>query len=63
MFLQDNDPHHMHPDFNYVYYFLIIAPIVAIAVIYFGMKILDRLGSRKDRRAQGKKDGTGSTVK
>jgi phosphate/sulfate permease len=46
------DPHHMHPDFSYYYYFLILAPILAIVVTYSLIRLLTYLENRKNRRAE-----------
>lgn len=56
MFLQDNDPHHLHPDFSYVYYFLILAVILTIAMLFAAPKVLTYLDNRYERKKAGKKD-------
>jgi flagellar biosynthesis/type III secretory pathway M-ring protein FliF/YscJ len=56
MILQDNDPHHMHPDFNYVYYFLIIAVIFAVAMLFAAPKIMSYLDNRYERKKLVEKD-------
>ena len=47
---EENDPHHMHPDFSYFYYFLILAPIIAIVIGYIVTKLLISSENRKNRR-------------
>lgn len=56
MILQDNDPHHMHPDFNYVYYFLIVAVIFAVAIMFAAPKIMSYLDNRYERKKSKEKD-------
>lgn len=50
MILQDNDPHHLHADPFYFYAFFILAPIVAVATIYVGWKLLTHYENRKSRQ-------------
>lgn len=50
MFLQDNDPHHMHPDFNYVYYFLILAVVLTALVLFVGLKVMTFFDNRYERK-------------
>jgi large-conductance mechanosensitive channel len=50
MFLQDNDPHHMHPDPNFVYYFLILAMILMAIVFFVGVKVMNFLDNRYERK-------------
>lgn len=50
MYLQDNDPHHMHPDPNQVYYFLILAVILVVVVFYVGPKLMNYLDKRYERK-------------
>jgi len=49
MILQDNDPHHMHTDFSYFYYFLILAPVIAALLFYGGVKLLNYLESQRNQ--------------
>ncbi len=56
MFLQDNDPHHMHVDFSYVFYFLILALIVGAAALYFGWKLMRYLDERSKKMQPEVKD-------
>jgi F0F1-type ATP synthase membrane subunit b/b' len=46
MFLQDNDPHHMHPDFNYVYVFIVLAVIWGVAMLFAAPKLMNYLDNR-----------------
>lgn len=45
--MQDTDPHHMHVEYSYLYYFLVLGVIVGIAGVYFGMKLMNYLDKRK----------------
>lgn len=68
MFLQDNDPHHMHPDFYYVFYFGILALIIGAAVLYFGWKLMNYLDNRSKTTPPPEKDpeiesGNGGVLK
>lgn len=54
--MQDNDPHHMHPDINYVYYFVILAVILVVVLIIGMTKQMNYLDSRYERKNPGKKD-------
>lgn len=63
MIMQDNDPHHMHPDFNYVYYFLILAPILAVSVLYVGWKLMTYLDNRKKPEQTDKQNSETESVK
>lgn len=57
MILQDNDPHHLHPDFSTFYYFLIIAVFLLPLVIYTTLKIADYLEKRrKSKRSERESD-------
>jgi len=56
MILQDNDPHHMHPDMNYVYYFLILAVIIGAAMLFGAMRFMKYLDNRYERKQSGEKD-------
>lgn len=46
----DRDPHHLHEDPNNLIYFLILAPILVVGLLYFGYKLMNYL----DRRRAGK---------
>ncbi|MEW6362789.1 MAG: hypothetical protein AB1477_11830 [Acidobacteriota bacterium] len=50
MILQDNDPHHMHPDFTYVYVFVVLAVIFAVAIMFAAPKIMSYLDNRYERK-------------
>jgi F0F1-type ATP synthase membrane subunit b/b' len=50
MILQDNDPHHMHPDFSYVFYFVILAVIFAVAMLFAAPKVMNYLDNRHERK-------------
>jgi hypothetical protein len=50
MLLQDNDPHHLHPDPNYIYYFVISAVILVAVVLVVGWNLMSFLDSRYERR-------------
>ncbi len=56
MILQDNDPHHMHPDPNSVYYFLISAVILMAALLFAASKIMKLLDNRYERKKPSEKD-------
>ena len=57
MFWQpDNDPHHMHPDPNLIYYFFILAVITAAAALYIGWKVMIFLDNRYERKKRAEKD-------
>ena len=56
MILQDNDPHHMHPDFNYVYYFLILAVILGAAMLFGARRFMKYLDNRYERKQSNEKD-------
>ena len=56
MILQDNDPHHMHPDPNSVYYFLISAVILMAALLFAASKIMKLLDDRYERKKPSEKD-------
>jgi F0F1-type ATP synthase membrane subunit b/b' len=56
MFMQDNDPHHMHPDPNSIYYFVILAVILVAMVFFVGTKIMKYLDNRYERKKPSKKD-------
>jgi hypothetical protein len=46
--MQDQDPHHFQPDPTYFYVFIVLAPLLVMAIIYFGMKIVNRMETRKN---------------
>ena len=48
--MQDNDPHHMHPDINYVYYFVILAVILLVVMLYGAAKLMNYLDNRYERK-------------
>lgn len=50
MFLQDNDPHHLHPDPNGIYYFLILAVILMAILFFAGAKVMNFLDNRYERK-------------
>lgn len=52
LFLQHNYPHHLHPDPFYLYLALILAPILLIACIYAGYKLMKYLDKRADRKQE-----------
>jgi hypothetical protein len=54
--MQDNDPHHMHPDPNQVYYFLILGVILLVVMFFCGAKLMNYLDNRYERKNPGKKD-------
>jgi hypothetical protein len=56
MILQDNDPHHMHPDPNSVYYFLISAVILMAALFFVAAKIMKFLDNRYERKKTSETD-------
>lgn len=56
MYLQDNDPHHMHPDPNQIYYFLILAVVLVVVVFYCGAKVMNYLDNRYERKKPSEKD-------
>ena len=56
---QADDPHHFHPNFNYLYVFLIVAPVITFVVIYLGLK----LGTYLDLRSKAWKGGGGKKEK
>ncbi len=56
MILQDNDPHHMHPDFNYVYYFLILAVILGAAMLFGARRFMKYLDNRYERKQSAEQD-------
>lgn len=56
MILQDNDPHHMHPDFNYVYYFLILAVILGAVMLFGAMRFMKYLDNRYERKQSNETD-------
>ena len=56
MILQDNDPHHMHPDPNQIYYFLILAVVLMAALLFAASKILKLLDNRYERKKTSEKD-------
>ncbi len=47
-FLQHNDPHHLHASPYYFYWFLVLAPILLIFMIYAGYKLMNYLDKRAD---------------
>ena len=62
IFLQsDNDPHHMHPDFSYVYYFVILALIFLAATLFAARKIMIYLDNRYERR-KSNDENSGGTI-
>lgn len=54
--MQDNDPHHMHPDPNQVYYFLILGVILLVVIFFFGAKLMSYLDNRYERKKPSVKD-------
>lgn len=56
MILQDNDPHHMHPDPYSVYYFLILAVILMAVMLCVGAKLMNFLDNRNERKQAAKND-------
>ena len=56
MIMQDNDPHHMHPDPNYIYYFVILAVILVVVTLFAGWKFMSFLDNRYERKQKRKKD-------
>lgn len=56
MYLQDNDPHHMHPDPNQIYYFLILAVVLMAALLFAASKIMKLLDNRYERKKPSEKD-------
>ncbi|MEW6361487.1 MAG: hypothetical protein AB1477_05125 [Acidobacteriota bacterium] len=56
MILQDNDPHHMHPDPNQIYYFLILAVVLMAALLFAASKIMKLLDNRYERKKPSEKD-------
>ena len=56
MYLQDNDPHHMHPDPNQVYYFLILGVILLAVMFFVGAKLMNYFDSRYERKKPSEKD-------
>lgn len=49
MIWQDNDPHHMHADYSYFYYFLVLAPVIAALLFYGAIKLLNYLESQRNQ--------------
>lgn len=49
MILQDNDPHHLHPDPNEIYFYFVLAPILIALVFYAGWKLMNYLDNRKTK--------------
>lgn len=56
MLLQDNDPHHLHPDPNYVYYFVISAMILVPIVFFVVWQLMSFLDRRYERKKTSEKD-------
>jgi hypothetical protein len=56
MFLQDNDPHHLHADPTYLYAFFILAPILSVLILFVGWKLMNYLENRKMDNQMDKKD-------
>lgn len=56
MILQDNDPHHLHPDPSYFYLYLVLAPILIAAVFYVCWKLMNYLDNRKTEKPPDNKD-------
>jgi len=54
--MQDNDPHHMHPDPNSIYYFLIMAVILVVIVFFVGAKIMKYFDNRYEPKKSSEKD-------
>lgn len=54
--MQDNDPHHMHPDPNQIYYFLILSVILLVVMFYCGAKLMNYLDKRYERKKSSEKD-------
>lgn len=52
MILQDNDPHHLHQNFDYFYVYLVAAPILMAVVIYVCWKLMNYLDNRKTKNQQ-----------
>lgn len=57
MFLQDNDPYHLHAEPNYIYLYLILAPIMMAVVFYATWKLMTFLDSRRDRADEKNRQG------
>lgn len=49
MILQDNDPHHLHSNSDYIYLYFVLAPILIAAVFYVGWKLMNYLDNRKTK--------------
>ena len=47
MFMLAEDPHHMHADANYFYYFLVLSVILVVAALFVGWKILTYLEQKR----------------
>ena len=56
----DNDPHHLHPNFNYFYFFLILAPILVVVITYITLRLLNYLENRK--QAEKADEGNSETI-
>ena len=51
MFMLADDPHHMHADINYVYYFLALSIILVVPLLLAAWKIMTYL--ERPRRPSG----------
>lgn len=61
MFLQDNDPHHLHQDPNSIYYFGVLGVILIVVLFFAAGKIMNYLDNRYERKNPIKEDsGTAS---
>ena len=47
MFQLDDDPHHMHTDMDYFYYFLLLAVILVPVMLLAGIRVLRYWDHRK----------------
>jgi large-conductance mechanosensitive channel len=56
MFLQDNDPHHLHPDPYSIYYFVILAVILVALTLFAAVKLMNFLDNRYERKKPIEKD-------
>ncbi|HQU81705.1 MAG TPA: hypothetical protein PKY59_01180 [Pyrinomonadaceae bacterium] len=62
MIWQDNDPHHIHPEFNYLYVFIVLAVILGAAVMFGAPRIMKFLDDRYERKKRDDDSKPGSQV-
>lgn len=55
-------PHSMHADFDYFYYFLIVAPMLVAVMIYSGIKLMTYLENRRHSLGQQDNDESASNL-